>query len=268
MEAERPGPLTAYGRRVGRTAGLMRMLVPRELRVRYRQSVLDAAWALVVPVVTVAVYGVVLTQSFGVQASCGPYLSSAWIGLVIWVFFATATATALVSLISSSDLISKLYFPREAVPLSMVGAALVDLAIGVVTIFPLLLIQGVAPSVTWVALVLPLAVVIVWTAAIGIFVATIAAFVRDLVHGVNLLLRVGFFAVPVMYEASFLPQQLQWTDRYNPLSSSITGARDALMCGVWPDWALLGVQLLLGLAVLAAGVVYTSSVESRITDVV
>lgn len=244
------------------------MLVPRELRVRYRQSFLDAAWALVVPIVTLAVYGVVLTQSFGVQSTYGPYLSSAWIGLVLWTFFAMSVGAAVTSLISSADLITKLYFPREVIPLSMVGAALVDLGIGVATWVPLFLIQDVPVSVTWVAALAPILLVIVWSAAVSVIVAAVAAFVRDLVHAVHLLLRVGFFAVPVMYEATFLPPKLQWTAEWNPVAVAITQARVALLAGQWPSWKLLGAHLVGATLVLVAGVLYTSSVESRITDVV
>lgn len=244
------------------------MLIPRELRIRYRQSVLDVAWALVVPVVTMVVYGVVLTQSFGVEGTCGPYVSTAWVGLVLWTFWATAIGGAVTSLVSSGDLITKLYFPREALPLAMVGSAVVDLGIGLATIFPLALIQGVPFSMTWFAIALPVLVVVVWSAAISVFVAAIATFVRDLVHAVHLLLRVGFFAVPVMYEASFIPQRWAWTATANPLAASITGAREALLCGSLPDISLLLGHLAIGVAVLAMGVVYTSSVESRITDVV
>lgn len=259
---------TRLVRRTRRTLELNRVLVPRELRIRYSQSLLDVAWALVAPVVTMAVYGVVLTQGFGIEAECGPYLSSAWIGIVLWTFFATGVGGAVTSLVGSSDLISKLYFPREALPVSMVGAATADLAIGLAILFPLLLFQGVRPSAIWLALVVPLAVVVVWTLAISIIVAAVAAFVRDLVHAVSLLLRVGFFAVPVMYDSTFLPPVLQWSASANPLAVAITESRVILLCKGTPDWALLGIHGLAGLAALTGAVLYTASVEARITDVV
>lgn len=150
----------------------------------------------------------------------------------------------------------------------MVGAAGVDLGIGVATIFPLLLIQGVRPSLSWIAFVLPLGVLVVWVLAAAIVVAVVAPFVRDLVHGVHLLLRVGFFAVPVMYEVPFLPGALRWTARANPLAVAITESRAALLCAEWPDLALLGAHGALGVLALAGAVLYTASVESRIADVV
>ncbi len=247
---------------------LVKVLAPRELRVRYRQSVLDIAWALISPVAVLVVYGIVLTQSFDVSASCGPYLSSAWSGLVLWTFFATAVGTSAFSLISSANLITKIYFPREALPLSMVAASSVDMAIGLVTVLVLFLVQGVALGPTTVAVVLPLAVAVVWAAAISVFAGVLAAFIRDVPHAVQLFLRVGFFATPVMYDAAFIPPALAWTASVNPLAAAITGFRDATLCGTWPDVGLLLAQLAVGTGVLVLAVMYTRSVESRAADVV
>src|SRR5687768_8544554 len=103
--SEPPGPWVVP--RARRTWALLRILAPREFRTRYRQSVLDIAWSLISPVVILVVYGIILTRSFGVDGACSPYLSSAWTGLVIWTFFATAVGTATWSLLSSADLLAK-----------------------------------------------------------------------------------------------------------------------------------------------------------------
>lgn len=250
-----------------RTAALVRILTPREVRLKYRENVLDVAWALITPVAIMAVYGVVLTQSFDVTGSCAPYLSTAWAGLVPWTFFASAVGVAVWSLLSSADLMSKIYFPREAIPLSVVGAALIDLAIGVVTVFGVALFQGVDVGVTSLAVVPALAVLVVWTAVIGLFSAAVAVFLRDTTQAVQLGLRVGFFATPVMYEPALLPEAFRWTASVNPLAVAIEGIRDGLLCGTWPQWGLLFLHLTIGLALLVAGVLYVRSVESRMTDV-
>ena len=254
--------------RTRRTFELVKVLAPRELRVRYRQSVLDIAWALISPVAILVVYGLVLTQSFDVEGTCGPYLSSAWIGLVLWTFVATAIGTATVSLISSAGLITKVYFPREALPLAMVGAALADLAIGLLTVFVLLPLQGVDLGWPTLSIVLPLALVIIWAAAVSVFAGVLAAFIRDVPHAVSLALRVGFFATPVMYEQSFTPPALAWTASVNPLAVAIDAFRQATMCGQWPDVPLLIVHLVVGTLLLGLAIAYTRSVEARVTDVV
>ncbi len=253
---------------MAQTIELVKVLAPRELRVRYRQSVLDITWALLSPVAILVVYGLVLTQSFDVTTTCGPYLSNAWIGLVIWTFFATAVGTGVSSLISSASVITKIYFPREALPLSVVAASLVDLGVGAVTVLVLLPIQGVTLRWEALAVVLPLAMIVMWVAAITVFVAVIAAFVRDVPHAVQLLLRVGFFATPVMYDASFIPPALRWTSVVNPVAVAITGVRETMLCGQLPDLALQSIHLVTGSALLVLALLYTRSVEVRISDVV
>lgn len=260
-------PFASLVRRSVRTVGLVRVLAPRDLKVRYRQSVLDIVWALISPVLVLIVYGLVLAQ-FGVTDVCGPYLSFAWTGLVLWTFFATAIGSAVTSLVSASDIVTKIYFPREALPLASAMSALADLGIGLLLLVIVFLAQGVRPALTMVVAPLPLLVLLIWTAAASIWVGVIAAFVRDVIHLVNLFLRVGFFATPVMYSTEFLPRQFAWTATANPLAVAITGLRESLLCQTWPDMGLQGAHVVIGLVVLAAGVVYTASVESRIADVV
>lgn len=257
-----------YRNRTARTIELIGVLAPRELRVRYRQSILDIAWALVSPLVILAVYGYILTSSFDVDATCAPYLSSAWAGLVVWTFFSNALGTSVTSMISSAELITKVYFPREAIPLSVVVATLADLGIGLVTLIVLALAQGASVSLEWIEALLPLGVIVLWTLALSTLFAVVAAFARDVVHAVHLGLRVGFFASPVMYESSFLPSALEWTSKVNPVAVSINGLRDTLLCGQSPDVGLQLIHLGAGAGFLVLTMLYTSSVESRLTDVV
>lgn len=260
----RPG-LVGRERRV---LSLLRILVPRDLRTRYRRSAFDLLWAVISPVVLLVVYGLILTKGFGVTSTCGPYLSSAWVGLVLWTFFATALGGGVYSLVAASDLLTKVYFPREALPLATVGATMLDLAVGVALTVVVLLVQGVRPGVTAVAAVVPLVLVVVWTAAVTVLAATVAVFARDAVHVVNLLLRVGFFATPVMYESSQLPSAFAWSAKVNPLAVAIDAVRASVLCGQWPDWTLLLVHTAVGLALLLVAVLLVRSSESRIADVV
>lgn len=228
------------------------MFVPRELRLRYRQSLLDMGWALIGPAVTLAVYGVVLTQSFDVTARCGTYLQSAWLGLVLWTTFATGVGGSVSSLVTAAPLITKVYLPKEALPLAQVGSAAVEGAVGMVLLFVLLAVQGSAFG--WAALWLIPAVVVLltWTCAIGVFLASMAVFARDLVHATSLALRVGFFASPVMYESNHLPAAFAWTATYNPVAVCIDAARAGLLCGERPDARLLAIHGVVAVFVLVA----------------
>ena len=229
---------------------------------------LNIAWAFIGPVVVLAVYGTVLTQGFKVTGNGTPYLSSAWAGLVIWTFFATALGGAVSSLVSSADLITKLYFPREAIPLAQTAAALAELGAGLLALVAIALIQGVRPGAMALLAVLPLILILLWTAALSVFAAVLAAFVRDTVHAVHLALRVGFFATPVVYDTSFLPGKLQWMVRLNPVAVSITALRDTFLRTRLPEMTLLGVHLALGVAALVGSVLYARAVESRVVDVI
>lgn len=261
-DAFRPG----IGGRARWTLELVRVLAPRELRTRYRQSILDIAWALISPVAVLVVYGIVLTQSFDVTGEGVPYLSLAWSGLVLWTFFATSLSSSASSLISSRDLVTKVNFPREALPLSMVGASLADLGIGLVTVFILAVLQGI--DLTWTVLLFPLPLLVLgtWTAAMGIFAGVLAAFVRDVPHAIQLIVRVGFFATPVMYDAAILPPAFRWTAWVSPLAVCIEAFRDAVLRGDVPDLGLLAIHFVVAAALLVAAVRYTRSVESRLTD--
>ncbi len=255
-------------RRTQRVGELLRVLAVREFRTRYRQSALDVVWSFINPVVVMIVYAVILSGAFSVSGDGVPYLSFAWAGVVMWTFFSAGLAAALASLVSSGDLISKVYFPREALPLSAVAANVPDLGIGIVTVVILGLVQGVRPSVEIVAVVAPVLLVLVWTAALGVFGAAFTVFLRDTNHAVLLLLRVGFFAVPVMYPVSNLPRSLAWTASVDPVAVAIESFRDTVLRGRWPSWDLLGIQFVIGAALLVVSVLYVRSVEDRMVDVV
>lgn len=252
--------------RLERTYALLKILTPREFRVRYRESVLDLAWAIITPVVYLIVYGVILTQAFGAEGGCAPYLSSAWTGLVVWTFFSGALSMATSSLVLSASLTSKIYFPREAIPLADVGVNGIDFAISFFTILLVAGFQGIAPTYTIIGAIPVVLMVVVWTCALSVFASALAVFVRDLTQAVQLFLRAGFFATPVMYEVSFLGS-LKWLAVINPVAVGIDGLRRTMLCGLWPNWSLLAIQLTIGSVLLVASLLYMRSIEQRLADV-
>ena len=240
----------------------------REIRTRYRQSLLDALWTLINPVVVMVVYGVVLHAAFKADGEGVPYLTFAWTGLVLWTFVSTGLAQAMPSLVVSGDLLTKVYFPREAIPLSMVAATLADLGIGLGTAVLVAASQHVYPSVHTVAVLIPVLVLILWVAAIAVLTSVLTVFIRDVNHAGQLALRVGFFATPVMYAPTALPHWLHWTATVNPVSVCIEGVRATLLRDRWPDWTVLGVHGAIAVTLFLGGLAYTRAVESRIPDVV
>ena len=218
------------------------------------------------PVFILALYGFVFTQILGTTGEGLPYLSMAWAGIVCWQFAAQAIQGASWSFIEQAGTVSKVWYPRAAVPLTPVTAGLADLGIGLVLLFVVAGFQGITPGVTVVALPAALLVLVVWAAGLALLIAPLTVFIRDLTAAVPLVLRAGFFATPVMYSAASIPDDYRWLESVNPFAVVISAVRDVVLEGVWPDWWLLGIQLVAGCAVLGCGAWYLHRVENRLID--
>jgi len=247
---------------------LLRLWALRVFRTRYRQSALDLLWSVLSPVAVLLIYGFILTAAFDVTGDGIPYLSFAWAGLVVWTFFSTTVQSASVSVTTVADTITKVYFPREVIPLAEVGAGLIDLAIGLVILVALAIAQGITFSITVVAVVPVVLVLAAWTAAVSIFVATISVFLRDLRPAIGLVLRVGFIAMPIMYPVSSLPDGFKWTADVSTITVLAEALRSCMLEGDWPDWGLLLIHGLVAGLLLVGAVAYTRAIEHRMVDVV
>lgn len=254
------------GERIRTVASLTVTWTRRDLRVRYRQSVLRSSWSLLQPLTILATYGLVLTAVLDVRSDDAPYLTFAWSGLILYTFFSQALSLGVGSIQQASSIISRVYFPREVLPLSVIGGALIDLAIMLVTLVVLVWVQVGPPPVQIVALPLVLVMLVAWTVAATLFAATLTTFRRDLNFAVPLFLRVLFIVTPVMYPASLIDQISPVLVDVNPLAVAIESARDVVYRGVWPDWPLLGLQL--GAALVVLAVVYRMflRLEPRMAD--
>ncbi len=259
-----PGWIT----RVRTSWPLLRLLTVREYRARYRQSLLDLGWSLISPLAILAVYGLIFSQAFDVDGEGAPYLSFVWAGLVVWTLYSSGLAMGSNALLSNADLLSKVYFPREVLPLAAVGAYVLDLMIALAVLAGLVAFQIGSVSVTVVAIVPSLAVALIWTAATAVFCAALSVFIRDTIQVVQLLLRLGILATPVMYGASVLPESLRFLAVLNPIAVSIEGVRDAVLFQTWPNWTALAIHGALGIVGLSLAIAYTASVERRMTDVI
>lgn len=247
---------------------LLRMYAIRQVHLRYRQSALGLAWTLVQPIAVMAIYGFIFTQFFQVGGGDFPYLSMAWTGLTIWGFVQVSIQMGSLSLLNDAYMLSRVWFPREIIPLSPVVAGLVDLAAGVVILIPLVMLQGVGFSIQAVVMPLIFAILLVWVAAISLLTATITIFFRDMTTIVGLGLRLLFIATPVMYEASVVPPQFGWVLAGNPFAVVINNTRNVLLAHVWPNWNLLAFHGTVGLVLLYVGLKYLRSVERRMVDIV
>ena len=254
-------------RRARSEARLTISFARRELHSKYRQSALSLFWGIVQPILLVLVYAVVFSQILNVTGGNIPYLSFVVAGIVVWRYF-SAGLNQTTSFIDRSSVLSKVYFRREVIPLSGCVAALLELGVGLVAIVAVAWIQGISPSITLVALPLVLSVLLVYTIAIAILLATITVFVRDVAHAMPTISQVLFLASPILYPESQIPSNLKFLGTVNPVAVVAEATRAVSLEGIWPNFDLLMVHLCIGTALLVGSVVYLRSIEDRIVDVV
>ncbi|MEX0768894.1 MAG: ABC transporter permease [Microthrixaceae bacterium] len=254
-------------RRFRSEARLATSFAKRELHNKYRQSALSLFWGIVQPLLLVLVYAVVFSQILNVDGGTIPYLSFVVAGLAIWRYFNAGLQQA-TSFIDRSSVLSKVYFRREIIPLSGCLAALIDLAVGLVAMVIVAWIQGIIPTATYAALPLVLAVLLVYTTAIAILLATVTVFIRDVAHALPTVGQVLFLASPILYPESQIPDNLKFLGTVNPVAVVAEATRAVALEGMWPQFPLLLIHLCVGTTLLVGSVFYLRSIEDRIVDVV
>lgn len=257
-----------FSERLRSTWPLVLAWTRRDLRARYRQSVLRSWWSFIQPVTILVIYGTVFTAVLDVTVEEAPYLVFAWAGIVPYTFFSSSLGQGVGSIQQAGPVISRMAFPRDVIPLSVVAGSCVDLLIMTVVLVVLAWVQVGPPTVHLLGLV-PVGVVLCcWTVAVTVATAGITVFRRDLRFAVPLALQVLFIVTPVMYPASLIADWAAWVNVVNPLTVVIEGTRDAVYRGVWPDPAALGAQFLASLVALAGSFALFRRLEPRMSDFV
>jgi lipopolysaccharide transport system permease protein len=244
---------------------LVYYLARRDIAVRYRQTVLGAAWAIVQPVAFAAVFGVFLTLIGRVPTEGIPYPVFALTGMSVWLFMSSALSLTSSSTMSSSSLVSKVYFPRLAVPLAAVIPPIVDFLIALVVLLGAMAIYGVTPSSNIVALPAVFLLAIAIALGSGLWLAAIAARFRDVQHVVPFFVQIGLFLSPVLYPLTLIPDRWQALYSLNPLVGVMEGFRWAVL-GTSSPGALMLIPLTIGVLLLLAGLMFFAREQSRFAD--
>lgn len=264
----RRGLLQSSSQRLSTLLPLLWVWTRRDLRVRYRQSILSAGWGLIQPVTLLVIYGWVVVRVLNVGQTELPYLSFAWAGIVSFTFLSQALGQGVGSIQSAGSLISRVYFPREVLPFAVVTSSLADLGVMTALLFVVAWFQVGPPGLAALGLVPVSALLVVWALALTLLSSTATVFRRDLNYAVPLLLRVLFIMSPVVYSADLIQDRAYWLWVANPLAVVIEATRDTVLLGRWPDWPLLGAHLLVGSALLVAAYAVFRRVEPHMGDYV
>src|SRR5262245_17855145 len=256
-------------RELWRYRELVFFLCWRDVKVRYKQTALGAAWAILQPAMLMAVFTIFFGRLAGLPSGDVPYPLFVLAGLLPWTFFSTALTNGATSVIGSERLITKIYFPRLAVPFAAVGAAVVDFAIAMGLLLLVMAGYGHAPSANMWLAPLIFGVVLLTALGLGTLLAALNVAYRDFRYVIPFLIQVGMFATPTIYmkPSGNEGRSIQWLLTINPMTSLIEGFRASLLGGEIP-WAGLGVATALAVVVFAVGCLYFRKVEDRFADVI
>jgi homopolymeric O-antigen transport system permease protein len=246
---------------------LLYFLVWRDVKVRYKQTILGAAWAILQPVLTMAVFAIFLGRLARVPSDNIPYPLFAFIGLIPWTYFATALSNGSMSIVGSQQLISKIYFPRLLVPIASAVTPLVDFALATATLVPLLLWYGVMPGAAVVALPAFVLLAIATAFAASLWLATLTVSYRDVRYLIPFVIQFWMFATPVAYPASLVPERWRVLYGLNPLAGVVEGFRWAIVGGP-PPGSMVVVSAVVVVAMLATGLMYFRRFEGTFADVI
>jgi len=247
---------------------LLLFLVWRDLKVRYKQTVLGVAWAVIQPVTTMMIFTIIFGKLANLPSEGVPYPVFSLAALLPWQLFAGALQRGGASLVANANLLTKVYFPRLIIPLSAIAAGLVDFAVAFVVLIVLMLFFGIVP--TWAILWLPLLTLfaLLTALAVGLWLSALNVQYRDVQHTIPFLVQAWMFASPVAYSTELVPMGL-WRIMYglNPLVGVIQGFRWALLGGNPPDELAVVSAFMVGL-LLVSGLIYFRHMEKSFADVV
>lgn len=247
---------------------LLYFLVLRNLKLRYKQTALGAAWAILQPLLTMIVFTVVFGRLARLDSDGLPYEVFALAGLVPWTYFATSITQASNSLVEQERLLTKIYFPRLYMPLAAIVAGLVDFAIAFLLLLAMLAMYGIEPSIRLLAT--PAFVLLAMGAALApaTWFAALNVRYRDVRHAIPFVVQIWLFATPVAYSSTLVPERFRFLLGLNPMSTVVDGFRWMISPEVeFPVHGLALSVAAVGL-LLVTGLYYFRSVEYSFADVV
>lgn len=247
---------------------LLLFLTWRDVQLRYRQTALGVAWAILQPVLSMLVFSVFFGALARMPSDGLPYPLFAYCGLLPWQLFSFALTSSAGSLTANERLITKVYFPRLILPLSSVLAGVVDFAIAFVLLLPMLLAYGVrpGPALLWLPLFALLALVA--AVAVGLGLGALNVRYRDVRHALPFLTQLWLFVTPIAYPSSLVPERFRALMGLNPMAGVVEGFRWALLGAPQPPLALLVLSATIALLGLVFGLLYFLRVEKSFADVI
>ena len=247
---------------------LLYFLVWRDIKVRYKQTALGAAWAIIQPFFSMVIFSLFFGKLAKMPSDGIPYPIFAYTALVPWTFFANGLSQSSNSLVDSANLIRKVYFPRLTIPIANVLSGLVDFGLAFIVLIGLMLYYGVVPSARMVFLPAFLLLALVTALAVGLWLSVLNVEYRDVRYTLPFLTQFWMFATPIVYPSSLLKEPWRTVYGLNPMVGVVEGFRWALLGTKNSPGPMIAVSAVASLALLVGGAFYFRRMEKTFADVV
>lgn len=253
---------------VWRYRELLWVLTKRDIQVLYKQAFLGAAWAILQPVFAVVIFSIIFGHFVRMPSEGVPYPIFAFAGVLPWTYFAEAMRRSSTGLVTDSELVRKIYFPRLIMPIANVTAPLLDFCIAFVVLIAMMLFYGIVPG--WKFLLVPplILVAALLALSIGLWLAPINVRFRDVKHTLPFIIQVWMYASPIVYPLSMVPREWQWAYSLNPMVGVIEGFRWAVFDRGDPNFLALGMSLIVIAALFIGGLLFFRRMELTFADTI
>jgi lipopolysaccharide transport system permease protein len=240
----------------------------RDFRVRYSQSILGAAWAVLQPLSLMLIYSLIFSVFIKVPTDNIPYPVFAYTALLPWTFFSNSLSFAIPSLVTNMNLVSKIYFPREILPLSAILVSLVDFLIASIIFIVMLVVYRI--QISWTMLLVPLVLIIQLLLMFGVslIASAINVFYRDVRFVIPLLLQVWMYLSPIIYPVTLVPERFRAIYFLNPMAVIIDTYRRTILYNLMPDWSYLGLAAIISVLLTIIAYLYFKRAEGQFADLI
>jgi len=263
----RKGWLAVNWQEIWQYRELLFFLTWRDVKVRYKQTVLGFLWAFIQPFLKMVVFSAIFGGLAKMDSEGFPYPIFVYAGLLPWQFFAASLDRSSQSVVGGANLITRVYFPRLIIPLASTGGCLVDFAISFVILIAMMIYYGIAPTASSLV-VIPLVALTIFSAlGVGILLSALNAAYRDFRYVVPFMVQIWMFLTPVIYPVKMIPENWRWLIAINPMTGVVDGYRSAIL-GKPFDLTTIGISTGVAVAAFITGMMYFRRIESRFADIV
>lgn len=259
--ALKPGELWEYRE-------LLYFLMWKDIKVRYKQTVIGAAWAIIQPFVTMVIFSLFFGKLAKIPSEGVPYPIFAYSALVVWTYFANSVTSAAQSVVNYQNVITKVYFPRIFLPLSHIIRNLLDFGLAFIILLGMMFYYRIVPTVYLWTIPLFLLLAVLTAAGVGLWLSSLNVLYRDVQYATAFLVQAWLFATPIAYPSSIVPEKWRALYGLNPMAGVVEGFRWALLGSTAPDFRMISVSVLVVIAFFVGGLFFFRFTETTFADVV